>query len=652
MAVSQEHIHDLVPFGANVVEDGATFRVWAPAARAVFLLTDQFDAALEQGFEPHPEDCLVQREDGSWAGFVRGLPDGSQYMLWLVGEAGAGLKRDPYARELTADPPFPRSRCVLRDPALYPWHDETYRTSSLRDLVIYQFHIGAFWARDRFGSDVRRSRPGRFLDVLDRIGYLRELNVNAIQPLPIQEYRSTFSLDYSGVDYFSPETAYLVDDDEELTRYLGLGNRLLSEHGRPLLELEDLRPGPNQLKVVVDICHLNGIAFILDVVYGHAGGGFDDASIYFFDRARHDSRYFTASGWAGGLVFDYQRPEVRRFLIQNALFLAEEYHADGFRYDEVTVIDKHRGWGFAQELSTAVRRERPHAHQIAEHWGDSRWQAVTPSPEGMGFDAALDDRLGVAVRRAIAQAAQGPAAEVDFDQLRDALYPPFGFASAEDQVRCIENHSVVHEDRPGEEWQPRIARLGDWNDARSWPARSRSRFAMGLLLTAPGVPMLFMGQEFLEDKNWSDDLESEGTLLWWDGLEQDRRMRDFHTFTRELIALRRRLPGLRSERLQILHVHNRNRILAFQRWAEGVGQDVVVVASLSEETYWQYEIGFPFEGEWIEVFNSDYYDSHPNFDVRGNSGRVQAVRLPLHGMPAMARLVIPANSVLVFTPQG
>jgi 1,4-alpha-glucan branching enzyme len=116
----------------------------------------------------------------------------------------------------------------------------------------------------------------------------------------------------------------------------------------------------NQLKALVDLCHLNGLAVLLDLIYNHAGGDFGDQSLYFFDRqpsqgGNKNSLYFTNTGHAGGLVFDYAKPEVRGFLIGNARFFLDEYRVDGFRYDQVSVIDHDgapHGWSFCQHLTS------------------------------------------------------------------------------------------------------------------------------------------------------------------------------------------------------------------------------------------------------------------------------------------------------------
>ena len=120
------------------------------------------------------------------------------------------------------------------------------------------------------------------------------------------------------------------------------------------------------------------------------------------------------------------------------------------------------------------------------------------------------------------------------------------------------------------------------SNPRSWFGRSRARVATGISLTAPGIPMLFMGQEFLEDKQWSDNFEFHTELLLhWAGLDDgDKQMLDHLRFTRELIGLRWRHPALRGQGFRVVHAHDENRVLAFHRWVEGEGHDVIVVVHL------------------------------------------------------------------------
>src|SRR5262249_9083249 len=316
------------------------------------------------------------------------------------------------------------------------------------------------------------------------IPYLVDLGVNAIEPLPIVEFATEHSLGYNGTDYFSPEMDYAVGP-AELERYVATANRLLTARGHEPLGLQDLPRRGSEVRAAIDVGDVDGLAVILDVVYNHAGGDFGDESLYFFDRARNrgnnDSLYFTDQEWAGGLVFAFWKREVRQFLIDNATFYLDEYHADGFRYDEVTVIDRFGGWRFCQELTDTVRVVMPPVPQIAEFWRPDQSWVVKPVGEGgAGFDAVWSDRLRGAIRGVIAHAAAGRGAAVNLDVVRGALGRPPGFPAAWRGVQHLENHDLVyagHTDRA-----PRMAALGDSTNARSWYARSRARVATGLLL--------------------------------------------------------------------------------------------------------------------------------------------------------------------------
>jgi 1,4-alpha-glucan branching enzyme len=638
--------------GANLVADGATFRVWAPGAHHVYVALD--GAA---GYQPKPADELVKdAATGHWTGFVPQVVDGTKYRFCVVGPGGSGLKRDPWARELELYG-YPDCDCIVRNPRAYPWHDSGFRPPAFNDLVVYQLHVGVFYAQDARGRDIRPYRVAKFLDAVDRIEYLADLGVNALQPLPVVEFQGEWSLGYNGTDLFSPEMDYSVAPPD-LPPYLDRVNRLLARKGAAPLTLQQLSGQVGQLKTFVDLCHLYGLAVIVDVVYNHAGGGFDAQSLdhldFPADPNRWNSIYFSEHDWAGGKVFAFQRPEVRDFLIQNARMFLEEYHADGLRFDEVSVIDAKGGWSFCQDLTGALRAAKPEAALIAEYWGEHRWLGVWRPPAGMGFDIGYADGIRDGVRSVIAESAGGRDAHVRLGRLKAGLERPWNVPSAWQAYHCIENHDFVL-DMDGDHRKPRIAKLADWSDARSWYARSRARVATGLLLTAPGVPMLFMGQEFLEDKLWSDSPDRADLLLWWDGIHgADRHMSDFHRFVRDLIWLRRRHPALRAEPVNVYHVDEHNRILAFHRWVPGAGRDVVVVASLREDTFYDrsYALGFPLPGQWHEVLDSDVYDHFFNPQAQGNPGGVSADGPPLHGLGQSAGITIPANSLLVFARDG
>jgi 1,4-alpha-glucan branching enzyme len=648
-----DHIHPGTPMEAQLVEGGATFRTWAPGAKEVYVVLRDFDVQSPTGWKKNDHDLLIRDANGYWAGFFPGVVDGGEYRFWIVGPGGEGFKRDPYARELQMHG-YPDCNCIVRDPNAFPWRDQAFSPPSFNDLIIYQFHIGVFYAKDEHGRDIRPGRVSKYLDVVDRIKYLADLGVNAIMPLPFVEFQGENSLGYNGTDLFSPEMDYAVDS-ADLEPYLRRVNQLLAEKNFPPLSAAQLTGQVNQLKALIELSHLYGLAVIADVVYNHAGGNFDDQSIHFFDRPassdNKDSIYFLRDGHAGGLIFAFGKPEVRQFLIDNAKMLLGEYHVDGFRYDQVTVIDEHGGWFFCQDLTGTLRFIKPGAIQIAEYWGNERWRGVVNPPDGMGFDAGYNDELRDRIRGVIEQSAGGSSSRINLEGLREALAPPNGFLAAWKAFQCIENHDLIDASHTGGDKQPRIATLADPSNSRSWYARSRSRVATGLLLTAPGIPMIFMGQEFLEDKAWTDNPHAANLMIWWAGLEGlDKSMSDHHRFTRDLIWLRRKQPALRAETINVFHVHNDNRVIAFHRWLPGVGRDVVIVASLNESTFYDhsYALGFPGDGRWEEVFNSDIYDNFLNPNAHGNFGGITAGGPGMHGLPSSAGVTLPANSILAF----
>lgn len=621
--------------GGTIIPGGAVFRIWAPRAKSVWI-SGPFNDWKQN------DDCLLDRigDGGHWGGFVAGLKDGDEYLFYIDGEGSKGYKRDPRARKLTFQPAFPKCNCRLRDPNRFQWIAPQFRPPAFHDLIVYELHVGAFSQRPGYSH-------GRFLDLIERIPYLSSLGVNAIELMPIQEYPSNFSLGYNGTDYYSPENDYGEADEQALLYYLQSTNQILEQRGMAgYTSVDILRGSDNQLRALIDVCHVYGLAVILDVVFNHAGGGFDGNSMWFLDRMpevdKKDSLYFTDHDWAGGQVFAYRDANVQQFLIDNATFFIDEYKVDGFRFDEVSVMDHNDGWKTAQAITGTLRAHKPEAITIAEYWPVNDWVVKSADDGGAGFDATWHDGIRRSVRGALDAASHEAGSFVNMDAIAGAIVNsslPHRWRA----VQSIEDHDIVRRDRG-----PRIARLADPSNPRSWYGRSRCRTATGIVLTAPGIPMLFMGQEFLEDKQWNDDPGS-GNQLWWTGLDSgDKQMADFLRFTRELIAVRRKQPALRGEGCRIIHSSNADRVLVFQRWVEGSGRDVVVIVSLNENTWFGYQVGFPSSGRWLEVFNSDVYENWVNPNTYGNGGSVDAQAGPLHGLPASAFLTIPANGILIF----
>lgn len=653
MPVDLSRVNRDSAMGATVWPDGTGFRTWAPNARSVSVVTgDALAATGNLTWRPAPEDGMGRLGDGSWGGFLAGVGSGDPYMFFVEGAGSSGWKRDSYARELTVLPAFPDNHCIVRDPRNYTWRDEAWHSPKFNDLIIYQLHVGTFWAQDETGRDVRAELGGTFLDVAEKLGHLRSLGVNAVQLLPIQEFETAFSMGYNGVDYFSPESEYFIPADQLGWRLASI-NRMLEGFGKSPLTALELSAGINQLKCLIDLCHLHGIAVIFDLVYNHAGGGFDDRSIWFYDRQQTDnannSLFFTDRGWAGGQIFAYWNDGVSQFLIDNARFFLTEFRIDGIRYDEVRVIENNGGRLFCQRLTDSVRATNPAAIQIAEYWNDDRPSALRRPPQGLGFDAELGDGLRDALRDLLKQASAGALAPLDLAAVAHTLAVPAAIPDGWRLVQCLENQDKTYAPHSD---AARVAMLADSSDPQSWYARSRSRVATGLLFAAPGIPALFMGQEFLEDKNWSDN-RPVGDFIGWQELNAASSVRrDFLRFLTDLIQIRRSRPALRASGARVSRADNFDRVIVLHRWIEGKGLDVVVIANLAEQTKQGYAIGLPFAGTWLELFNSDVYDVFPNPAPVGNGGRVLSWSEPLDGFAARAAVMLPANGVIILAPSG
>src|SRR5215212_8243105 len=139
MPASQDNITAETPMGANLTRHGATFRVWAPRAQAVYVCYDGH-------WDPEEPNLLVKDPRGCWAGYVAGIQDGTEYKYYVTGTGSRGYKRDPYAREISAG--YPNPNCIVRDPCAYPWHDGDFQRPGFSDLVIYQLHVGTYYVPD------------------------------------------------------------------------------------------------------------------------------------------------------------------------------------------------------------------------------------------------------------------------------------------------------------------------------------------------------------------------------------------------------------------------------------------------------------------------------------------------------------------------
>jgi 1,4-alpha-glucan branching enzyme len=558
--------------GALPFDGGTTFRVWAPHANAVFV-TGSFD--------DWAGDATALTRDGgrsrsgTWSADVLGVGPGAEYRFTIRTPAGDQSRLDPYARQVTNS----IGNGVVFDPDGFAWGDAVFATPTWNDQVIYEMHVGTFAARD--------GQRGDFDRAIRRLEYLAELGIGAIQVMPPFEFAGDVSWGYNPAHLFAIESTY---------------------------------GGPDAFKRFIRAAHEHGIAVIVDLVYNHIGPS--DLDLWRFD------------GWAeadwGGIYFynderaitpwgntrpDYGRGEVRTFLRDNALTWLEEFHCDGLRFDATAYIWSVSG-GLAGTddglpdgrsllawMNDEIRERQPWKLTIAEDLRNDPLIVAPTHDGGIGFGAQWDAGFVYPVRAALIA---GQDADRDMDAVARAVLGT-GRGSAFGRVIYTESHDDVangHRRLP-EEISP--------GDADSWWAKKRATIGSALVLTAPGIPMLFQGQELLEDR-WFDD----NVPIDWSKAHRHAGILQLH---RDLIRLRRNADGvshgLRGPNVAVLRADQATGLLAYHRWDRGgPGDDVVVIVNLSDHPVERSRLGLPRPGRWRVRFNSDAAQYDPSFDDR------------------------------------
>jgi 1,4-alpha-glucan branching enzyme len=574
MTASQQPGMGAIPFAG-----GVAFRVWAPFATAVHV-AGQFNAWDTQA------SPLTSEGNGYWSGDLAAAALNNQYKFVITNAAGSGpmWKNDPYARSMTNS--AGNSIVATTD---FHWQAQGWGTPSWNEMVIYELHVGSFLF-DPGSSNGR----GDFNTVIGKLAYLADLGINTIQVMPSDEFPGTSSFGYNPADIFAIETNY---------------------------------GGPNGFEALVDAAHSHGIAVIYDLVYNHLGPSdldlwqFDGWSengaggIYFYNDWRR------ATPWADTRP-DYGRGEVRQFLRDNALFWLEEHRCDGLRFDATNYIrnvwgsngdpsaDLADGWGLLRWVNSEVQGRQPWKITIAEDMQDNEWLTKSQGAGGAGFSS----QWGAGFMHTLRGAVITPDDDVrDMRALAGVVGQRFN-ANAFQRVIYTESH----DEDAASNGKARVPEQISPGQADSFFAQKRSTLAATLVFTAPGIPMIFMGQEFLEWGAWSD-----AQPLDWSKVD---RFSGILVLYRDLIRLRRNwfnsTRGLSGQEVNVHHVNDADKVIAYHRWdAGGPGDDVVVVANFANRAYASYRIGLPRGGTWRVRFNGDWdgysqvFTNHPSFDL-------------------------------------
>ena len=430
--------------GAQLTPEGVRFSVWAPTAKrvAVRVTTDgrERDHALARG------------DDGVWSGLVGSAGAGSDYRYVLDGERALP---DPVSRHQPEGPHGP-SRVV--DPGAFEWTDDEWRGVPLAEYAIYEMHVGTF------------SDEGTFDGAIRHLPELAELGVTAIEVMPIAQFPGARNWGYDGVGLYAVQNSY---------------------------------GGPEGFRRFVDAAHAQGLAVVLDVVYNHVGpeGNYLGAyGPYFTERYR--------TPWGQAVNYDdADSDEVRRFVIDNAVHWVTEYHVDGLRLDAIHGIFDFGASHVLRELAEAVRDAGRRAGRETVVIGESDLndpRVVRAGGEGWGLDAQWSDDFHHAMHAALTGERSGYYADFGgLDQVAKALRDRFVYdgrysphrrrrhgapaldVPAERFVICLQNHDQVGNRATGE----RLSSLVSFDQLKLGAA---------VLLLAPYVPMLFMGEEWGE----------------------------------------------------------------------------------------------------------------------------------------------------------
>lgn len=560
---------------------GTTFRVWAPNAQS---------AAVAGEFNDwHAAPMARDADGGTWSLDVAGARPGQRYKYVFNGNI---WKRDPRARQVTHS----SGDSVVYDPNAFDWGADRAPDVPRNELVIYQLHVGTF---------AGKNPPATFDDAIPFLDHVRDLGCTAVEPLPVNEFPGGRSWGYNLCDPFAIETDY---------------------------------GGPDAFKRFVRAAHERGLAVVADVVHNHYGP--TDLDLWQFDGAcwngYYGGIYFYNDGRAetpwGATRPDYGRPEVRRYVRDQAFMYADEYRVDGFRWDSVYHIvsfseqnsaPNPEGIQMLHDVNAELAQTHPRLVRIAEdHAFD----------HDLGFDGQWDVGYRWALFHLVADA-------WDADRNMHVVAGVWSDWPSYQRVAFTEAHDYVAGMNYG---RSRVPATIHPEDPTSLWARKRALLGASIVLTTPGIPMIFQGQEMNETRAFHDDVPMDWSLT-----------NAFAGIVRayaDLIHLRRDLrgttPGLKGTGIFVQHVDDDNKVVACTRWNRGGGgDDVVVVANFSCHDYDRndYAIRFPAAGTWYRQFNGDSKLYSPDF------GNVGADRVEAAGEPPTAVVSMGKYSLQIFS---
>ena len=605
--------------GAHMADPGGVrgvhFAVWAPNARRASVIGDF------NGWDGRCHPMRALGRSGIWATFVPGIGMGELYKYEIETPQGRPLqKSDPYAFRMEVRP---RTASIVWDVTEYPWNDAEWmsaRANGLgldRPIATYEVHLGS-WRR----VAEEENRPLTYRELAHRlVEYVKEMGYTHVELMPIAEHPLDESWGYQVIGYFAPTSRYGTPED---------------------------------FAYFVDYCHRHKIGVLLDWVPGHfpkdAHGLFQFDGTYLYEHA--DPRQRDHPDW-GTAVFNYDRHEVRNFLLSNAMFWLERYHVDGLRVDAVAsmlYLDYSREeaeWipnpyggrenlgavAFLKQFNEIAHARFPGILTIAEE--STSWPGVSRPTYVGGLGFGLKWNMGW-MNDVLKYMAEDPVhRKYHHNGLTFGLF----YAFHENFVLVLSHDEVVHGKRS----------LLDKMPGDAWRKFANLRLLYGFMYGHPGKKLLFMGGEIGQWKEWSPR-ES----LDWHLLEHEPH-RNLQTFVRDLNHLYTSEPALYEadfdpSGFEWIDFQDRdNGVVSFLRRGRDPEWFLVFACNFTPVPRPGYRIGVPSPGFYMEVLNSDaeiYGGSN-----MGNFGGVQTDPVPWHWRPCSVELTLPPLGVVVLKPR-
>lgn len=430
----------------------------------------------------------------------------------------------------------------------YTWQHDSAPLPSNHELVIYELFVGGFGDRNQ----AEDSQKYQF--VLEKLDYLAELGINAIELLPVIGSPGEQGWGYRGRYFFATESSYGSTED---------------------------------LKQLIDECHARGIRVILDANYNYSD---EKSPLLFIDRDYwyyHDRHYpeDRENYWGPEFNFDHydENLDIKpawSFIGDVVRFWIQEYHIDGIRYDGLRQLGNLDFMHWIAQEAKQLAGSKPF-YNIGEH--------IPENPDLVGPEGPMDGCWHDSFRLFVRDHLTGET--FDLAKLKEVLEPTQqGYSGVTDIVNALTNHDHSY---PLAE----LGQRGILDDA----AFQRVKLGVALQMTAVGVPLIWMGEEFGEDLPKDEDQTHQ--LNW--SLLENQRNQDLLRYYKGLIALRQQNDALKTPNIQLFHENPDQKVLAYDRWHDQ-GARIVVVANFSDQFLPGYRIpNFPIDGTWHE-WTKDY----------------------------------------------